>query len=100
MDTGLAILLFCCTGGIGFIIYLVIHFSQPEDRCIFCSQHTVPYSNQEITSTSSSLYGQPQTSTPSPTVGTEQNLKFCPNCGTKLIEVAKFCEICGTDLEK
>jgi hypothetical protein len=100
MDVGLAIFLFCCTGGIGFIIYLVIYFGQPEDRCVFCSQQTVPYSNQEVTFTPSNLYGQPQPSNPSSAGSPDPQVNYCPNCGANITEETKFCEICGSELEK
>ncbi|MBD3350373.1 MAG: hypothetical protein GF364_02700 [Candidatus Lokiarchaeota archaeon] len=48
IDIGLAIFLFCCTGSIGFWIYIIIYFLQPEDRCVFCSSKTQPYANQHI----------------------------------------------------
>jgi len=99
MDVGLAILLFCCTGGIGFIIYIVIHFGKPEDRCVFCSQQTVPYSGQEITPTSPNMYGQPQPSSTPPPTSPNQPLKYCPNCGANIEEETKFCEMCGTELK-
>jgi hypothetical protein len=97
---GLAIFLFCCTGGIGFIIYLIIYFTQPEDICVFCNQKTVPYTGQQVIQTSNTPYGQPQTSTSPPKVETEQTLKYCPNCGAKIIEETKFCEFCGIEIGK
>jgi hypothetical protein len=100
VDVGLAIFLFCCTGGIGFIIYIVIHFSKPEDRCVFCSQQTVPYSGQEVTQTSTNVYGQPQPSSQPHPQESNRPLNYCPNCGAKIEEKAKFCEMCGTDLSK
>ena len=101
MDTGLAILLFCCTGGIGFIIYLIIYFSKPEDRCVFCNQPTQPYTNQEISTTKPNLYGQPQPSTGTiPESGTAPPLNFCPNCGEAINASMKFCENCGTELKQ
>ncbi|MHA1110444.1 MAG: zinc-ribbon domain-containing protein [Promethearchaeota archaeon] len=100
MDVGLAILLFCCTGGIGFIIYIIIHFSKPEDRCVFCSQQTVPFSGQEVTPTSSNMYGQAQPSSSPPPISSNHPLKYCSNCGAKIEEKTKFCEMCGTELEK
>ena len=99
MDVGLAILLFCCTGGIGFIIYIVIYFGKPEDRCVFCSNQTVPYSGQEVTPTSTNVYGQPQPSSAISPVNSSRPLNYCPNCGEKITEEAKFCESCGTELE-
>lgn len=48
LDAGLAIFLFCCTGSIGFWIYLLIYFLKPEDRCVFCNHKIEPYLNQPL----------------------------------------------------
>ena len=99
IDVGLAILLFCCTGGIGFVIYLIIYFSKPEDRCVFCSQPTEPYSGQKETQNEQNLYGQPQPGTSStPVDSPKEDLNYCPNCGAKIDPSAKYCEFCGTEL--
>ncbi len=101
IDVPLAIFLFCCTGGIGFIIYIIIYFGKPEDRCVFCSQQTVPYTGQQVSNDSSNLYGKPQ---PNSSISSPNESKapvnFCPNCGETVNESMKFCENCGTELEK
>ncbi|MBN2156544.1 MAG: zinc-ribbon domain-containing protein [Candidatus Lokiarchaeota archaeon] len=99
IDVGLAIFLFCCTGGIGFIIYLIIYFSEPEDRCVFCGQKTIPFTGQEVTSSTNELYGQPQPSSSS-SQKTNLTINYCPNCGSKADPDAKLCEICGTELDQ
>ncbi len=84
MNIGLAIILFCF-GCVGFIIYLFIHLSKPEDRCIHCgTQITIS------TQPTQQLDYQPQAT---------QNLeeiKFCPSCGSKIdIKNLEFCPNCG-----
>ncbi len=99
MDVGLAIILFCCTGGIGFIIYLIIYFGKPEDRCVFCSQPTEPYTGQKESSSAPDLYGQSQPGTSASSVSSpNEDLNYCSNCGAKIDSSAKYCEFCGTEL--
>lgn len=59
IDVGLAIFLFCCTGGIGLVIYLIIYALQPEDRCVFCRSITEPLTNQVNRGYPSSQPSQP-----------------------------------------
>ncbi|MHA1821596.1 MAG: hypothetical protein ACTSU2_11545 [Promethearchaeota archaeon] len=42
IDVGLALFLLFCTGGIGLIIYLIIYYTQPEDKCVFCKTKVLP----------------------------------------------------------
>jgi hypothetical protein len=55
IDVALAIFLFCCTGGIGLVIYLIVYFIQPEDRCVFCGTKTQAYTNQQTSSVPQSV---------------------------------------------
>jgi ribosomal protein S27AE len=109
----LAIILLCFTAGIGTIIYLIINYSKPEDRCIHChSQITAipaPYAQpaQQIaqnvqnpyrfqTETQKQQKSEYTVSESVEGVKTIQ-LNFCPFCGESLENKdAKFCPHCGT----
>ncbi|MHA1729068.1 MAG: hypothetical protein ACTSWY_10090 [Promethearchaeota archaeon] len=113
LDVGLAIFLLCCTFGVGIIIYLIVYFMQPEDKCIFCSSQTEPVGHQR-TGESYTPYPPEQKIEPeiepyktysSETVydgptqeGKSSGKKFCPMCGTKFKIGQKYCENCGGDL--
>jgi hypothetical protein len=105
IDAGLAIFLCCCTGGIGLLVYLIVYFSQNETQCIFCSTETVPL-NYEGDHSYSQVPTSPVkdtiTSGPNALNNTSANSfkKYCPYCGTALIEGQKFCENCGGDLKE
>jgi membrane protease subunit (stomatin/prohibitin family) len=95
IDAELAIILFCCSCGIGLIIYLFIHLTKRQDRCIHCTSRAT-----------SLTYEQPQTSSqalPPPKTQIEavesKTAKYCPFCGNQLDNIAqKFCPSCGSKI--
>jgi len=95
IDAMLAIILFCCTCGIGFFIYLVIYLSKRQDHCIHC--------NTRVTSLT---YVQAQTDRqalpPSKTqidAVESKTAKYCPFCGSQLDNIAqKYCPSCGSKI--
>jgi hypothetical protein len=98
INWGVAILLLCFTGGIGLIIYLVIYYSKPEDRCIHCNMRIVRGSSQY---SSRSLISQNESFSSKEIQKIQPNEndqpKYCPFCGEKLESSnVKFCSSCGT----
>ncbi len=90
----LAIILLCFTCGIGLIIYLIIYYSQKEDRCIHC--------NTQITSLPDQYS---QTILPNQTQYREvetisgETANYCPLCGEKLDnQTQNFCPHCGSKI--
>lgn len=114
IDVGLAIFLFCCTASIGFWIYLIIYYSQPEDRCVFCETKTQPYrpqigSNKGYNRPVQKQNPQKKMEIPkSVPIGKidertgkvlhEHGKRFCPMCGATFTRGMKFCSSCGSDL--
>ena len=102
LDIGLAIFLLCCTAGVGFFIYLLVYFSQPETRCIFCSGPTIqPRSGgtpQRVEQFSEKKIVKQTVREPVAAKGSTSSKKYCPLCGTSFTDVQKFCENCGGDL--
>lgn len=97
MNVVLAILLLCCTG-IGFFIYLIFHYSKPENQCVHCGsicQATLPSTAPQ---TAQQIQFQTQSNTENAkTLGKQQ--KFCPLCGNKLdTGNQNFCANCGSKL--
>jgi len=115
IDVGLAIFLFCCTGGIGFIIYLIVYFLEPEDKCPFCNSKLQPIPQQMPGQNTVDMNVEPpktkinepikSSSSQSEPFGTtiidksDSMKKFCPLCGAPLRPGAKFCQTCGVNLE-
>ena len=93
INWGVALLLLCFTGGIGLIIYLVIFYSKPEDRCIHCNTRVLSRAQQHTQviepSTPSANHEIKVTESESP--------KYCPFCGEQLESSnVRFCSNCGT----
>lgn len=102
IDIGLAIFLLCCTMGVGFFIYLLVYFSQPETRCIFCSGPTIQ-PKYDGTAQRTQQFPAEKIVTqnvrePVAKKGATSSKKYCPLCGTSFNEVQLFCENCGGDL--
>ena len=93
INWGVAILLLCFTGGIGLIIYLIIYYSKPQDRCIHCNTRILSKAPQ---------YSQAiETNATQPKQKLENlennNPKYCPFCGEQLESSnVRFCSNCGT----
>ncbi|MFX1381963.1 MAG: hypothetical protein ACFFBP_05915 [Promethearchaeota archaeon] len=98
----LVIILAIFTAGIGILIYFIIYFNNPENRCVHCNSIcrlegikesttqliTNPYhvgSQVQVVQ----LYEQEN----------EEGANYCLNCGVKLERVGKFCPYCGTNVE-
>ena len=104
IDIGLAIFLLCCTMGVGFFIYLIVYFSQPETRCIFCSSQTLQPTfggtSQTTPQFSEEKVVKQTVREPVAEKGSTSSRKYCPLCGTGFTEGQQFCENCGGDLRK
>ena len=93
INWGVAILLLCFTGGIGLIIYLIIYYSKPQDRCIHCNARVLSRAPQY------SQIVEPITPQPQQKLENIENNspKYCPFCGEQLESSnVKFCSNCGT----
>lgn len=100
MDAFLAIILLCCTGGIGLIVYLAIYYSKAEIYCVHCgtecqvslpNQNTpqIPYqsTNQPMLQASAQVEVEKISYCPLCGAGLDrQNQNFCPSCGSKISE--------------
>jgi hypothetical protein len=115
--------------GIGWLIYIIIYFSQPESRCIICHSHVherapnqLPYGNQSYANPQinyqQNAYGNVNAAPQSPyrppqTVNLQTNqvpvnnaapqrtgeVKYCSYCGAEIRKDAKFCSSCSAPLE-
>jgi hypothetical protein len=99
-DICLALILLIFTAGIGLIIYLIIYYSQPKNRCIHCGTE-INLLPSEFSS-ESSLQGSQQALIKNhqrDVINEEQKIAYCPFCGIKLDKrEQKFCENCGSSL--
>lgn len=102
IDWMLAILLICFTCGLGLIIYLIIYYGKPENRCVHCytigkpqapSVYQQPPQPYEVQPTQENIYEIPQNQVK--TSKEEVKAKFCPYCGEEVVENARFCQSCG-----
>ncbi|TFG11100.1 MAG: hypothetical protein EU535_07750 [Promethearchaeota archaeon] len=94
LNVGLAIILFIL-GFFGFIIYLIIHFSQPPDKCVHCDTQCT---TRLLDSTGKVVLNQALPSNQFKVVGDKPN--YCPLCGEKMdARQPNFCPNCGTQFD-
>jgi hypothetical protein len=96
----LAIILLCFTVGIGLVIYLIIYYSQVEDRCIHCHTQviakTAQYAPSPVLNTPSSQNPY-QTANQNYQHSVKTKILYCPFCGEPLRDnKAQFCSNCGS----
>ncbi|MHA1489026.1 MAG: zinc-ribbon domain-containing protein [Promethearchaeota archaeon] len=117
IDMCLAIILLLFTAGIGLIIYLLIHYSKPENRCVHCgsicqvvisnqypqSSDQLPY-QQQVQSNQIPYQPQSQIQYRQETIQADTIIEvkgggalYCPLCGEKLDNPGvRFCPSCGS----
>jgi len=100
IDTCLAIILLLFTGGIGLIIYLIIHYSRPKNRCVHCGTEVSSFLEQQKSPPKQIAYQQPVKKEVLPIKVIEgEQAKYCPLCGADLDEKTKnFCPNCGSKI--
>ncbi|TFF86210.1 MAG: zinc-ribbon domain-containing protein [Promethearchaeota archaeon] len=93
INWGVAILLLCFTGGIGLIIYLVIYYSKPEDRCIHCNNRVISRAAQSshVVELVGPVLNQ------NDKVLENEEPKYCVFCGEQLESSnVRYCPHCGS----
>ncbi len=105
IDWMLAFFLICFTCGCGLIIYLIIYYSKPENRCVHCYTTVIPEAPgyqqppaqpYEVQTSQQNIYEVSQNQFIAP----EKELKasYCPYCGERIEENARFCSGCGAKI--
>ena len=90
----LAIILFIF-GFFGFIIYLIIHFTRPPDKCVHCETQCT---TRLVDSTGQLILKENIDASSTKIVGSKPN--YCPLCGEKMdARNPDFCPNCGTHLD-
>ncbi|MFX1339460.1 MAG: hypothetical protein ACFFDK_12680 [Promethearchaeota archaeon] len=100
IDTWLAIILLLFTGGIGFIIYLIIYYSKPKNRCVHCGTVVSSILDQQTPTPKQITYQQHEKKEVLPVEIVEgEQVKYCPLCGADLDEKTQnFCPNCGSKI--
>ena len=102
IDVCLAIILLIFTAGIGLVIYLAIHYSRPENKCIHCGTvisyvDTQQYAQQQYQARPQ-MQTQPQVSPIETGKHFEEVIKYCTFCGEKISFETKYCPNCGSKI--
>lgn len=113
IDICLAIILLIFTAGIGLIVYLIIYYSKPENKCIHCGSVCQVMLPSQYPEPSTELSYKPQTNSKQISYRGQalpqlkEDLAFsekieektCPFCGEKLDNRGvKHCPNCGSKL--
>ena len=100
IDMCLAIILLIFTAGIGLIIYLLIYYSKPKNRCVHCgtvvttSVQSESHAPQQLTYTQ-----QPKQEALPVEIIEGEKASYCPLCGAQLDDRDQsFCPSCGSKI--
>jgi hypothetical protein len=99
IDICLAIILLLFTAGIGLIIYLIIYYSSPKDRCIHCGMIITSQLEQKVQVREQLTYKQQEIQKDNFPVEivTGDKALFCPLCGEALDDrTLTYCPNCGS----
>ena len=99
IDICVAIILCIFTAGIGLVIYLIIYYSRPQNRCVHCNSIVSPALNETVTtqkiegSVTPSSYSLPQSN--------KESINFCAYCGEAIQSSnSQYCAHCGTKINE
>ena len=101
IDVCLAIILLLFTAGIGLIIYLIIYYSSPKNRCIHCGMVITSQIEQKLQTKEQLTYIQKEAQKENIQVEviTGEKAHFCPLCGETLDERSQtYCPNCGSEI--
>ena len=100
IDTWLAIILLIFTAGIGLIIYLIIYYMRPRNRCIHCGTEGHSFlEHQTATAKQVSYQQQGKTEVFPIEIVEGGKANYCPLCGADLDEKKQnFCPSCGSKI--
>lgn len=97
IDVCVAIILFFFTAGIGLIVYLIIYYSKPQNRCVNCNSIVSPALSEHMTREEIEAPEKPNPY--SLTSTNNESIKFCAYCGEAIqSKNTQFCAHCGTKL--
>lgn len=99
IDVCVAIILFFFTAGIGLIIYLIIYYGKPQNRCVHCNSIVSPALSEPITTEKIETPAPP--SSYSFTSSNKESIKFCAYCGEPIkSNITQYCAHCGTKINE
>ncbi|TFG15624.1 MAG: zinc-ribbon domain-containing protein [Promethearchaeota archaeon] len=100
IDVCLAIILLIFTAGIGLIIYLLIYYSKPKNRCVHCGTVVTTFVQSESQAPQQLTYTQQPKQEALPVEIIEgEKASYCPLCGAQLDERNQsFCSSCGSKI--
>ena len=100
-DVCLAIILLIFTAGIGLIIYIVVYYSKPANRCIHCGSR-IPYIDSSQYLQQNNHSQEYQHVFPTQPVQESAHLKdkatYCTFCGGELKSGVSYCPNCGSKI--
>ena len=100
IDTWLAIILLIFTAGIGLIIYLIIYYMRPRNRCIHCGTEVHSFlDHQTVNAKKISSQQQGKIEVLPVEIVEGEKANYCPLCGADLDENQQnFCPSCGSKI--
>jgi hypothetical protein len=100
IDVCLAIILLLFTAGIGLIIYLIIYYSKPKNRCVHCGTVVTTFVGNEWQAPKQIEYTQQQKKEAIPVEIIEgDKANYCPLCGAQLDNRNQtYCPSCGSKI--
>ena len=98
IDVCVAIILFFFTVGIGLIIYLIIYYSKPQNRCVHCNSIVSPALTESVTKETTEV---PVTPSSYSLNSNKEAIKFCAYCGEPIKSInTQYCAHCGTKIKE
>jgi hypothetical protein len=101
IDICLAIILLLFTAGIGLVIYLIIYYNKPLNRCVHCNSIVSPPLN-ELDSSKRSQYPEVFNSNSSSLDShNKEPIRYCAYCGEPIKSAnIQYCAHCGTKISE
>ena len=101
IDVCLAIILLLFTAGIGLVIYLIIYYSKPLNRCVHCNNITSPPLSELNTSKLSHNQEVLDSNSVPLNYHKKESIRYCAYCGEPIKSVnTQYCAHCGSKISE